>query len=86
MFATVGSEKGDVEAAEAMLKEATERIPDERCYHKAEAHKYYALLLDGIAGREDEVTQQVQKAKDILSVLSLSAPKLMHLALPDLEF
>lgn len=87
LLASIVSERKDQpEIAEEMFIESIKLTANDTIFQKAEAFKYYALFLDSFEGRDEEVSANVIKAKEVLHDLPLWSPKLMHIVLRDLEY
>ena len=86
LLATVISEKNQDEAAEKMFLDAIAAAGPVSTFQKAEAYKYYAIFLDSHEGRDEEVSLNVLKAKEVLHDLGIWSPKLMHIVIRDLEY
>jgi hypothetical protein len=86
LLASIVSEKDQTDVAEEMFTEAIKISAGQTTFQKADSFKYYALFLDSFEGRDEEVSVNVVKAKEVLHDLALWSPKLMHIVLRDLEY
>lgn len=86
LLGMIVSEKKQDETVEQMFIDAIKAAGKPSTFQKADALKYYALFLDSLEGRDEDVSINVLKAKEVLDDLGLWAPKLMHLVIRDLEY